>query len=46
MRVLNVLSIIGGLFFAWIAFSGLDVISHNLTDCTYAVWNFFALIIK
>lgn len=46
MRVLNILSIIGGLFFAWIAVSGLEVICNNLAECTYSAWNFFALLIK
>lgn len=31
---------------AWFVLSFVDVISHNMSDCTYKAWNFFEVMTK
>lgn len=41
MRILNTIS---AAFLLWVAASYIDIVTHNLTSCTYAAWNFFTLV--
>lgn len=35
---------IGLALIAWIAISYIDVVTHNLGNCTYAAWNLLVLL--
>lgn len=42
----NVLYGISVFLLIWVLASWVDVIAHNLTTCTYQVWNFFPIFVK
>ena len=45
-KIANVFYGISALWLIWIFASWVDVVTHNLTTCTYQAWNFFPIFVK
>lgn len=44
--ILNIITIVSLLIFAWAFASYIDIVAHNLTTQTYANWNLWELMLK
>lgn len=44
--ILNVITAVSLMIFAWLFVSYIDIIAHNLTTQTYASWNAWEIMLK
>lgn len=43
-KISNLITLASALALAWVFISYIDVISHNMSDQSYAWWNFFTIV--